>query len=398
MKIENEKMKLIDFIRPVLADGKHSITVTQNVVAPEMQTFTAAEDFYVSGRAYTLDVNDVFSVSPTENENGDFSQLLPFITLSNKAFPWERRIAEDISGVPVPWVALIVLSSREDAAEADLTLAQLLNNVPGGTYFPDKKQLPPVVVEKEDDVCHIVDISAELYESILPSFEDMVCLTHARRVNLADTEDDIAAKDGDFSVILANRFVPTGDNASLKSTVHLVSLLGMPRAIPRNYAKVRLVSLHRWSVQSVRDNSETFQNLIDELSKNTGIIGCDKENDVLRRGYVPKKHRTRSGESTYSLYRSPLIPYANKAMDNASRHTADGHLIYDPQKGVFDASYAAAFQLGRWISLSRQTDGKAVTDFRKRFKAAAHKELLYANIHILGIRELCEKLTKDVSG
>lgn len=389
-------MKFIDFMKPVLTDGKHSVTVTHNVTAPEKQTFTVAEDFYVSGRAYTLDVNTIFSTSPAESESGDFSQLLPFITLDTKSFPWERHIADDVNGVPVPWVALIVLSSREDCTEADITVSQLLNEVPERTYFPDKKLLPPVVVEKEDELCHIVDISAELYHSILPSYEDMTYLTHVRRVNLADTEDEIAAKDGEFSVIMANRFVPTDSGTPLRSTVHLVSLLGMPQTIPGDFLKVRLVSLHRWSVYSVRDNAETFQQLIDGLSQNTGVIGCDKENDVLQRGYVPKKHSTRSGETTYSLYRSPLIPYANKVIDNSSKHTADGYLIYDPQKGIFDTSYAAAFQLGRLISLSCKADSRTISNFRKSHKLTVHKEQLRANISIIGVQELCEQLTKDV--
>lgn len=389
-------MKFIDFIKPVLMDGEHTVTVTQNVTAPQTQSFAQSEPFYVAGKAYTLDPNDVFSVSPTENECGDFSKLLPFITIENKTFPWERKITADIQRVPVPWVALIVLSATENTEEGDISVADLLRYTPAATYFPSQNQLPKIVIEKESDVCHVVDLSKELYHAIMPTYEEMIYLTHIRRVNLAHTEDDIIEKDGDFSVIMANRFIPTGINEPLKSTVHLVSMLGMPREIPSGYDKVRLVSLHRWNTYSVQDNSQVFQQLIDTLSSNTGMIGCNKDNEVLKRCYVPKKHMTRSGETTVSLYRPPLIPYANKEIDSTSKYTADGHLIYDPKNGIFDTSYAAAFQLGRLISLHRKADSERIDAWRKNRKAISHQRLLRANIGRIDVVELCRKMSEDM--
>jgi hypothetical protein len=391
-----ERMKFVNFNRPVLTEGRHNIQVTQKVTEPQSQTFTCAEDFYVTGRAYTIDINDIFSFAPNENECGDLSKLLPFITLENKNFPWEKRIMGDIGTTPVPWVALVVISSQEPSAEKDITIEELQNQIPPRTFYPDKSVLPPVVVEKDSDLCHIVDIPKELYHSIMPSFEDMTYLTHVRRVDLFYTEDNISAKDGDFSVVIANRFIPTGDKEPLKSTVHLVSMLGMTNEIPDSYDTVRLVSLHRWNVYSVRDNTETFQNLIDGLSKNKGMIGYDRDNEVLKRCYVPKKHMTRSGETTYSLYRSPLIPYANKDNNFSSKVTADGHLIYDPQKGIFDTSYAAAFQLGRLISLNHRTDSKALQAWRKGQRTDHHKILLRESINFIDVEELCKKMIKDM--
>jgi hypothetical protein len=391
-----EKMKFIDFLRPVLTEGWHTVTAIQEVDEPETRTFSATEDFYVAGRAYTLDVNEVFTVSPTENECGDFSHLIPFITLENQNFPWERRIAEAIDETPVPWVALIVISSGEPSEEKDIAVSELLSGAPAGVFFPDRNTLPPVVTEKDDDSCHIVDIPATLYRAIMPEYRDMTCLTHVRRVDLADTEDAITAKDGDFSVVMANRLIPSGEGDPLKSTVHLVSLLGMPREIPEGYGTVRLVSLHRWNVYSVKDRSVPFRQLIDGLGKNTGTLAHDRDSEALRQGCVPKKHMTRSGESTYSLYRSPLIPYANEEMDCSAKSTADGHLIYNQETGIFDASYAAAFQLGRLISLNRKADAQAVAAWRKSREAKAHRELLRANIDLGNVENLCRNLVQSL--
>ncbi len=396
MNRSDEKMRFINFIKPDLTEGMYTVTVTQSVTEPQAQNFSKSEDFYVSGKAYTLDINHVFNVSPSENECGDFSGLLPFITLDNKTFPWERKITDDIGTTPVPWVALIVISSGEKTEEKNIPISELLNQTPQGIFFPDKSKLPPITTEKDSDLCHIIDIPKELYQSIMPDYEDMSYLTHVRRVNLADTEDDIAAKDGDFSVVMANRFIPTGEDERLKSTVHLVSMLGIPAEIPGGYDCVRLVSLYRWDVYSVKDHSETFHQLIDDLGRNTGIIGYDKSNEVLKRCYVPKKHMTRSGETTYSLYRPPFIPYADKETDCSSKYTADGHLIYDPQNGVFDVSYAAAFQLGRLISLNRRTDSRSIAAWRKSQKTRSHKMLLQANIRFMDVGELCKKIMKEM--
>lgn len=387
-----DKMKFIDYINPMLKSGEYEVSITQKVTSPQKEVVTEKEGFYVATRAYTLDVESVFSVSPTENECGDFSKLIPFITLKNRTYPWDYKTKEDINGVPAPWVALIVISFNEKVKEADIAIADLLSKTPKNIYFPQKSDLPQEVTESSMDLCHIIDMPKELYNSIIPTAEEMTYLVHARRINLADTEDNISALDGDFSVIMANRFIPTGENKLLKSTVHLVSMLGMPDKISDGYDMVRLVSLHRFNTFSIKDNSEGFTQIIENLSKNTGIIGYDQENEILKRGYVPKKHYVRTGEVTYSLYRSPLIPYKNKEMDFKLKNTADGHLIYDSTFGVFDTSYASAFQIGRLISLSQRANSKMITTFRKKQKIKAHKKMLSENMQKPDIAELFKNM------
>lgn len=398
---EYDRMKFIDFIRPALTDGKHTVSVTQKVQQPQQADFAKEEHFYVTGRAYTLAADEVFSVSPSENECGDFSRLLPFITLSSRSLPWERKITEEIGGIPVPWLALIVLSAEETAEEYDISLGELQNSVPEKTFFPKASDLPELVLEEPEELCHVIDLPVNLYRSIAPSFADMAFLTHVKRVNLADTEDKITERDGDFSVIMANRFVPTGHGERLKSTVHLVSMLGIPadaqqEDFEKRYDKIRLVSLHRWNVYSVYDEAPTFQALIEELKENTGAIGYDRGYELLKKGYVAKKHLTRSGETTYSLYRSPLLPYKDKKLDIGFKPTADGYLIYDPQTGIFDTSYAAAFQLGRMLSLARSADAQTIRKIRKKTKYGRHKKLLQASMPKLDVKELCDHMVNEM--
>lgn len=392
MDKQYDKMKLIEYRKPVLNSGSHTIRITQTVTEPQKDTFTETGEFYVASRGYTLEADSVFSVSPSENECGDFSRLIPFITLKSAVLPWAYQITDDIGGVPVPWVALIVISAAEGAQEADIPIGNLWRDRPSGLYFPDRASLPDTVAEKAEDLCHVVDLPKKLYDAVMPSFEEMTYLTHGRRVNLADTEDQVAAMDGDFSVVMANRLIPTGEEEIQKSTVHLVSLLGMAGGIPGGYDRIRLVSLHRFPVFSVRGKSETFTALIESLRQNTGAVGYDQKNEVLRKCYVPKRHNMRTGEAAYSLYRSPLIPYANKEIDTGSKHTADGHLIYDPQNGIFDASYAAAFQLGRLVALNRKADSGLMAAYRKKQKTGIHKRMLASRMEPVDISEVMKNM------
>lgn len=395
MNTQYEKMRFINYMKPILSAGKYTVSATQNVVTPQSDEFHTEESFYVASRAYTLDTDTVFSVSPSENEVGDLSHMIPFITLKRETLPWEYKISDDINGVPVPWVALIVISADEKISESDMTVRELLSSTPPDVYFPEKELLPETVMDKEEDVCHVLDIPKDLYFSIMPGYEDMICLTHARRVNLADTEDNVAAMDGDFSVVMANRFVPSGENEILQSTVHLVSMIGAPREVTPDINFIRLVSLYRFHVFSVCDQSESFGELIESLSKNTGSIGYDQNNEILRRCYLPKKHYTRSGECTYSLYRPPFIPYDNSGRSYGSKHTADGHLIYDPENGVLDVSYAAAFQIGRLISLNSATESKKMTSIRNSRKMMAHQIQLNETLKPIDIPTLLKNIIKD---
>lgn len=395
MNTQYDKMRFINYIKPILRAGGYKVSATQNVETPQSDEFHTEENFYVASRAYTLAADDVFSVTPSENEVGDLSHMIPFITLKSRTLPWEYRISDDINGVPVPWLALIVISAHEEITESDITVKELLSHTPSGVFFPNKELLPEAVLDKEDDVCHVLDIPKDLYFSIIPGYEDMVCLTHAKRVNLADTEDNVAAMDGDFSVVMANRFIPSGENEILQSTVHLVSMMGAPREPASDIDSIRLVSLYRFHVFSICDHSESFGELIESLSKNTGSIGYDQNNEILRKCYLPKKHYTRSGECTYSLYRPPLIPYDNSGSSYGSKYTADGHLIYDPKNGILDVSYAAAFQIGRLISLCSATESKKMTSIRNSRKMAAHQIQLNEAFKSFDIPALLKKIIKD---
>lgn len=393
-----EEMRFISYIKPPLVEGKYRLSAKQEVTLPENCSFEVAADFHVTGRAYTLEAQEVFSVFPTQNESGEFSDILPYIVLDKKAYPWSREFCPNPKGAPTPWVALIVVAATEGAVEKEMPIDELTGNKEKGIYFPDKSQMPSVTGEKGSDPCHVVDLPKRLYEEIMPSPEDLPYLCHARSVNLSNTEDSVCAKDGFFSVVCANRFVPSGEQP-VKSTVHLVSLLGYAApAIPESCEYVRLVSLYHWDIYSQKKSEESFTSVVERLRQSCGVMGYDRTADLQKQGCSALRQITRTGEQTYALYRSPLIPFCNtEQLSTADKYTADGLLIYDKKVGLFEVTYAAAWQLGRMLTLSRPSLANSILNYNKAKKLARHRRLLKANIDFtrIGLEELTVRLVEE---
>ncbi len=377
-----EEMKFISYIKPSLPNGTYTIRAVQSVTSPENCEFEEQKTFDIAGHAFHLPAEEVFSTCPADNETGEFGDMLPFVVLDNRTFPWENSICPEKNGVPVPWVALLVISEGEGAEEKDIQVGELLGKTEEGVYYPDRAKLPGVFAEKETDTCHVVDLPTKLYGEVMPSMDDLPYLCHARRVNLKRTEDSVCARDGFFSVVCGNRFIPSKDGTPAKSTVHLVSLLGMgDLTVPAGCKKVRLVSLYHWDVFSQKKSGENFAALIRGLQENCGIICDSMDTDLKRQGYSVKRHMTRTGEQTYSLYRPPLVPFLDtETLEMGNKHTADGRLIYDRENGIFDITYAAAWQLGRMLALSRPADAEKITQFRKTQKLRQHQSSLKASM------------------
>lgn len=83
----------------------------------------------------------------------------------------------------------------------------------------------------------------------------------------------------------------------------------------------------------------------------------EQANHFLQQGYVPLPHHFRRGGRSVSCYRGPLLagkPGHQIPADQFPVHTADELLRYDSTYGLFDASYAAAWELGRLLCLQNR--------------------------------------------
>ncbi len=102
------------------------------------------------------------------------------------------------------------------------------------------------------------------------------------------------------------------------------------------------------------------------LPRPTGTAGMETVRSAFEHGFVALNHTVRIGEKTVSWYRGPLVPLVvHKWRRYGFVPCADRALRYDYNSGMFDASYAAAWQLGRLLALQNRPFARAVYRFRR---------------------------------
>ena len=380
---------------PPLEDGKYEVTAEQIVTVPKSSSFPSANvTFYVKGPRFTLKPSDIFSQHPTPGQVGLFANDLPHVVLTRKTLPWERSIDGTAVGpaksaddpVPPPWLAIFLVDSKDpsyppstDPQDAGpLVQSGTVNNLlspPSGVLGPDIALDP---WEQNTDVCRYIDIPAALYRQLVPSLADMQLLCHVREINTGDTVIDDIKADGSYSVVVGNRLPyseqPAKKDLGIRNTACLVSLEGFGeylsggKPLPTETKAVRLAVLTSWSFFD--DGGDDLQILLEKLNagplsrtarpikkpKNRPMPGDPQYVDyAFGQGFAGLNHQMRTGDQTVSWYRGPLQPFMTVDTAWPTFASSDAALRYDPKSGMFDVSYAAAWQLGRLLALqSRQ--------------------------------------------
>jgi len=391
------------FVAPPLRSGPMTVTVTQEVTAgAQSQTFGTRRTLHVTGRRYTLAPGDIDSVFPPSGAQGEFTGTLPHVVLAAPTLPWQRTpggsavLARDAAtsgadGGPVaPWLAVLLFEQLDPVPPAvPATVADLRTQ--GTTFFPPRTAEPG---EQDSDPVTVIDVPVELFQAIAPSLADLAWLGHARQVlsSAKPTTSGGGAPGPDYAVVVGNR-LPAADALC---TAHLVSLEGYgphlpgedgsPGAFPAGTTAVRLVSLHSWRFTAV-DLKQTFAEVLLAVNLDpptlTLPVAPEPEpgspaDQVVRQafglGYTAMDHTLREGTSV-SWYRGPLLPLGTPPTVASGYHDADQLLRYDPTTGMFDASYAAAWQLGRLLALSDGAFAPALYRWKLSHSADAAAEL-----------------------
>lgn len=397
----DEKFKLADNCLPPLYEGfynvkfNHSMTVEEktndNKSNNKDENFHIEKKFCVAINAEKLPDTDVFHVSPAPNDQGDFSTELPFMVFNDPTYPWLKNLSTR-DNFPIPWIALIILSENEVIEEKDIQHSELSKEFQKtGIYFhyDDNKNSS----YKDEDLVHIVRVNRTTFDSIMPDIEDRAWLTHCKNeVDLSATDDITIQKDGNFSVVIANRFPPRNSETTLKYTAHLIPayLYDDRNKIPAG-TDIELISLYHWSFYSEKCacdpndkiSDKSFVSFINKL-KNSDDKKAPKNSKQICDSTL-KEHRLRTGEKTYSLYHGPIMPMKYIQASNINGedvYTSDGRLIYDKENGIFDVSYAAAFNLGKLVTLSHNAEAQKIVNWRKTQKTKEHLNLLKSQIGI----------------
>lgn len=229
--------------------------------------------------------------------------------------------------------------------------------------------------QQEDDQVSVIDIKKDFLSQILPTTDDLKYLAHVRQVT--GDEDN----NQPLAVVISNR-LPKKNG---RSTAYLVSLekrfnedgtFNYQSANDTEY--IRLVTFKSWSFSCI-EPEQNFQGLLKNLNKDTLTLPTLNNQEVdkyLLKGYVPLPHYLRQGGQTYSWYHSPLLSAKNPTdliLSQLNIRCSDQLIAYDSNHGLFDISYAAAWQLGQLLAL--QDKKFAVSLFNwKRTKAQQYAQ------------------------
>jgi hypothetical protein len=392
---DQPSISFVQYLQPALKSGKFTLTATQviAVLGGQVESLQATQSFSVQGLRYQLDDDGVDSVFPPSGGRGQFGTVLPHVVLTDPTLPWQRsptaQSAQQVdtaarregapAGVPVPsWLALLLFDEQDPPPKPQgKTVADLASG--NGIFVPPRAAEPG---DKLTDPVMVIDVPVNLYAQITPSLDDLTWLAHTRlaEASAKATVRDIPPK-SEFAVVFGNRLPTPGRT----STAVLVSLEGFgrylpsddgvaPTTIPDQTTAVRLVVLRTWTFSTVQVQQD-FQGILDALhmapptlqlpvdSVPPGAAG-QAVSQAFNLGYTAMNHRLRDGSSTVSWYRGPLLPLGATVPAVTQAQASDQLLRYDPGSGMFDVSYAAAWQLGRLLALHDRAYATALFRWR----------------------------------
>lgn len=373
---DQPSISFVQYRQPPLKSGTFTLTAKQDIsVRGQGESLQASQSFFVAGIRYQLDDADVNSVYPPPGSPGDFASVLPHVVLTDPTLPWQRSpaaqpppagAAADGEDEPGPtWLALLLFDQEDPPPRPQgKTIADLISG--NGIFFPPRAG---EYGEQPANPVTVIDVPIGLYAQLTPSLADLTWLAHVRLAEAAAkaTVRDISPS-SQFAVVFGNRLPAPGRT----STAFLVSLEGFgpylpsddgvaPHTIPAQATAVRLVVLRTWTF-ATDQLKHGFQNILEALDMNPATLQLpvhpappgDTATAVSRAfglGYTAMNHGLRDGSSTVSWYRGPLLPLGVTVPPVTQSQASDQLLRYDPGSGMFDVSYAAAWQLGQLLAL-----------------------------------------------
>ncbi|ADB50991.1 hypothetical protein [Conexibacter woesei] len=423
--MSEREVEFVQYDVPPLRSGTYTVRVEQTVNQAAPNHFPITRQFAVAGERFALDPADVAAVFPPDLANGEYSGALPHVVLTHPTLPWERTsVAGDTAA---PWLAVLLFDDADVPEQRTRTAADLirldepitvrgsratgLGRLPSGTLsYPGINPLD--YGERPDQECTTIDLSADLFSRVAPSARDLPYLAHIRRSDTLDVEDTAAAI-VDRALVLGNR-VPQDDaraHAMLVSLEHLGPLLpaddGTKSAAFGDARAIRLTVLRAWSFTATT-MGETFLGLLEQLNappedrarrvsalrlpyregaaprpaavaaamaaQADGTLDAGGArvlvDNAIGMGYVALGEHLRFAGETVSWYRGPLTPFRVATGVRAPISCPDEANRYNPQTGMFDVSYAAAWQLGQLLALQSSEYAIALYNWRRRIRTA----------------------------
>ena len=388
----------VEFIQhhfPPLLDGEYKVAINQDVTIAndsEVKSFSAERTFVVQGERFSVKPQDIHAVFPPAGNLGEYSNVLPHIIFNRSTLPWEREpqtnlIESDDDRSGLPWLALLLFEDSQKPTPQIITLEELLDSESDGKKFPD---LQLEYGQSNDDKVTVIDVVKSLLvgdssgnAGILPALTDLEWLGHIRQM----TDGQGNSLGDEYAGIIGNRLPLSGGS----NTVHLVSLEGLYDDDGFIYNSenddqlIRFVSLKNWSF-SCLDEEQSFSGLLNNLDRGVvadisytgqGTLRMPYNSEVetyLKKGNVPLGHYFRKGSKSVSWFHGPLVPAENTDEIELPINAADQLMRYNSVDGIFDVSYAAAWELGRALALKSRAFSISLYNWKRSY-AQQQKQL-----------------------
>ncbi|MFJ5951249.1 hypothetical protein [Streptomyces noursei] len=400
------RTRFFDHRIPALYVGRYTIHAKQSVNGLNIEDAfpDRAQRFDVRGPRFVIPATDVHASYPRPGSTGLYSQVLPHLTFESPGVPWLRQLKGQDPAVP--WMALLVFRENElpedplalGNTEACTATELLDGQLPGTPPAIDPEHL---FDDEREMLCATVLVPGDLFTALAPLPEEMGMLAHIREGGPPDATLGIAsAPDEDElkAVVVANRFP---DAAGGRHVVHLLSFdgfeghLGGTAAPPQG---LRMVSLWSWAFETEPDTGMGFGDLAQQLAAQPDLllrlpVPAPPQNpsaaqqaalERLSIGATALPQRLETGERGFGFYRGPLTAAPAQPVPAPSSgerlESAGEALAYVQPYGVFDASYAAAFSLGRTLALADAEFRTALLAFRKAARGAVRRLLTHPEL------------------
>src|SRR5690349_1931106 len=240
----SQLMKLYDNYKAPLAAGLYRFVLQQTVKieGDAERHYYRDQSLEIIAPRYSIEPDEVHAFFPPSGGVADYQNVLPHLILRSRNLPWERVLWDGTKREP--WIALLVLS-EQDMLDGRVemktgTVADLKPQGPDDLNIDFDKldiwtrraegeaYLLPKFTRKEDanTPVRLLDLDLKLFLRLCPRRDDLPLLAHIRHVDTANKVPLEMVANGEFSVLVANRFPAIGTN-----TVHLISLEGWENVI-----------------------------------------------------------------------------------------------------------------------------------------------------------------------
>ncbi|WP_437867187.1 hypothetical protein [Sorangium sp. So ce363] len=379
-RFRNETAPVVEFIQhhqPPLDSGTYRMDLVQRIKPVNSDKILAHDlgtrslTFVVAGERFSaLAPQQVAGLFPAEGSLGDHANVLPHITLTRSTLPWER--SPDNVNHDLPWLALLLFHDKDFAVKEDRPeprVIALRELTAAGAKFPADTTLEPA--QDPNDRVTVIEVKRRLLAPVLPRKSELGFLAHVRQ--LKDANENPLPGQSTLATVLCNRLPQEGGT----STAYLVSVEGRYLREGEGFdfdgagedEPIRLVCLKSWRFTCI-DPEQSFTALLTNLDHEPGTLrlpgnGNAEADRYLGMGYLPLPHALRQGDRTVSWYHGPLSPGDVPAPEPVSALSADELVRYEARTGMFDVSYAAAWELGRMLTLQNQAVALALYQWKR---------------------------------